>query len=116
MSKALLFAAYTAMSVTGLMLLKIASPALGRGPVARLGWVSLLELGGGATLYIGAFAIWVVILSRVELSIAYPVAVGLTLAVLALASTLVLSETISFGRLLGIGLIFVGITLVVQAP
>jgi multidrug transporter EmrE-like cation transporter len=74
----------------------------------------LLQLGAGALLYIGAFAVWLVILSRMELSIAYPVAVGLTLVFVTVGSTLVLNEAIGVVRLLGIALIFVGITLVVQ--
>lgn len=115
MIKSLLFIAYTATSVVGLILLKIGSPALGRGRVGPVGWVPLLQLGAGALLYIGAFAIWLVILSRTELSIAYPVAVGLTLVFLSIASTLVLNEAIGAARLLGIALIFVGITLVAQA-
>jgi multidrug transporter EmrE-like cation transporter len=113
--KTLLFAAYTAMSVTGLILLKIGSPALSRALAGQVGWVPLLQLGTGALLYIGAFAVWVVILSRIELSIAYPVAVGLTLVFLSIGSTLVLNEAIATVRLLGIALIFAGITLVVQA-
>jgi multidrug transporter EmrE-like cation transporter len=116
MTKTLLFAAYTAMSVTGLILLKIASPALGRGLAGQVGWMPLLQLGVGALLYVGAFAIWLVILSRVELSIAYPVAVGLTLVFLSIASTLVLNEAIGAVRLLGIALIFVGIAFVVRVP
>jgi multidrug transporter EmrE-like cation transporter len=50
-----------------------------------------------------------------ELSIAYPIAIGLTLVFSTLASWLVLSETISVLRLLGMLLIFIGIVVIARS-
>jgi drug/metabolite transporter (DMT)-like permease len=108
-----LFAAYTASSVIGLLLLKHALP--------HIGWQTgfsftapVLLLGLGACLYIASFAVWLVILARHELSAAYPAAIGLTLAFSTIGAALLLSEPLSPLRLVGIALIFIGILLVTR--
>jgi drug/metabolite transporter (DMT)-like permease len=110
-----LFAAYTASSVIGLLLLKYALP------LARIDWQtgvpavgSLLLVASGACLYIASFAVWLVILARHELSTAYPAAIGLTLAFSTIGAALALGEPLSPPRLLGIIVIFVGILLVTR--
>jgi multidrug transporter EmrE-like cation transporter len=110
-----LFAAYTASSVVGLLLLKHAMP------LARMGWQGGLWLSGatallglGACLYIASFFVWLVILARHELSAAYPAAIGLTLAFSTVGAAVFLSESLSPLRLAGIVLIFVGILLVTR--
>ncbi len=110
-----LFAAYTAASVIGLLLLKHALP------VARIEWQTGLPitpstgmLALGACLYIASFMIWLVILARHELSSAYPTAIGLTLVFSTVGATLLLGESLSALRVAGIGLIFLGIFLVTR--
>ena len=89
MTDVVLFAAYTASSVIGLLLL-------------------------GASLYVASFAVWLVILARHELSSAYPAAIGLTLAFSTLGAVLLLNEALNVARLVGIALIFLGIFLVTR--
>jgi multidrug transporter EmrE-like cation transporter len=114
MTNACLFAIYTAMSVLGLLLIKIGAPALRNlragGLQAVTDWLPLIQLGLGSIFYIGAFAVWILIISRVNLTVAYPVAVGLTLSCLTLAGVLVLNETVG-----PVQLIFAGILLVTRA-
>lgn len=117
MINAALLGAYTAMSVVGLLLLKLGAPALrqlGNG-LDKVAWTPLLQICIGAALYIGAFAVWLVILSRIELAVAYPVAIGLTLVFLSLASVLLLKESIGAMHFAGIVFIFLGIVMVTRA-
>ena len=76
---------------------------------------SLLLLAVGASLYVLSFLIWMIILSRNELSIVYPLMIGLTLATTTLVSWLILKEAIDLFRLSGILVIFVGIVLISQS-
>jgi len=110
-----LFAAYTASSVIGLLLVKHALPFV------RVEWqngfavtASVLLLLLGAGLYIASFAIWLVILARHELSVAYPTAIGLTLAFSTVGAAVYLAEPLSLLRFSGIILIFLGIFLVTR--
>jgi multidrug transporter EmrE-like cation transporter len=114
MSNALLFAAYTAMSVVGLILMRLGLPAISRDGFNQASWAPFLEVGAGAALYLGAFAVWLVILSRIELSVAYPVAIGLTLVFVSVSGALLLKESIDLSRVLGIVLILAGITVVAR--
>lgn len=71
-----------------------------------------LAFSGGAALYVTSFLVWLVILSRNELSFAYPVAVGLTLLFSSLVASLVLQEAMSWTRIVGIVVIFAGVWMV----
>jgi multidrug transporter EmrE-like cation transporter len=114
MKDAFLFAAYTAMSVIGLVLMRLGLPAIPRDGFNQASWASFLEVGTGAALYLGAFAVWLVILSRIELSVAYPVAIGLTLVFVSASSAVLLNESIDPNRVLGIVLILAGISIVAR--
>jgi multidrug transporter EmrE-like cation transporter len=114
MTNVLLFAGYTAMSVVGLVLMRLGLPAISRDGFGQASWAPLLEVGAGATLYLGAFAVWLAILSRIELSVAYPVAIGLTLVFVSVSSAVLLKEPVDLGRALGIVLILAGISVVAR--
>jgi multidrug transporter EmrE-like cation transporter len=62
-----------------------------------------------AALYIGSFAVWLVILGRNELSVAYPIAIGLTLAFSTCTTGVMLGEVLTAWRIGGIALVFLGI-------
>lgn len=117
MTNVALIAAYAALSVAGLLLLKLGAPALrdSVSGLAHLPLKPLVQVAAGGILYVASFALWVAILSRVDLAIAYPVSIGLTLALLAAVSAFVLKESLGLTHLLGIGLIFAGIVLVTRA-
>ena len=112
----ILFLTYTVTSVTGLILLK-AHLADARVFFAKAELVALpvLFVCTGATLYVASFAIWLVVLQRNELSVAYPAAIGLTLVFSTLAAGVFLGETLSTRRVVGIAIIFVGIWIVTRS-
>lgn len=114
MKDTFLFAAYTVMSVVGLVLMRLGLPATSREGFDQASWASILQVGGGAALYLGAFAVWLLILSRIELSIAYPIAIGLTLVLVSLSGALILKEPIDLGRILGCFLILAGIIIIAR--
>ena len=110
------FAGYVVLGVVGLLLLRanlstaatlVRSGELVRGPVL----LAVL----GALSYGASFVLWLVVLARVPLSVAYPIAVGVTLAFSTLFAWLLLREPMSLRLLLGIAMIFLGVTLVSTA-
>jgi multidrug transporter EmrE-like cation transporter len=111
-----LFAGYTIGSVVSLILIKQwLAPALagwrtGVGMTAPSLWVAL-----GICLYVLSFLTWMVILARNELSLAYPIAIGLTLAFSGVAAVIFLGEAVSITRIAGMLLILVGIAFVVRS-
>ena len=110
------FSGYVVLGVLGLVLLRahldtaatlFRSGELIRGPV-------LLALVGVLS-YAASFVLWLVVLARVPLSVAYPVAVGVTIAFSTLFAWLLLREPMSLRLLLGLVLIVAGVTLVSTA-
>ena len=104
---------YSIASVAGLGLLKYGLPAL--FAILRTGSGSLTGLVpaiGGGLLYIGSFGVWLVILNRLPLSSAYPIAIGSTLALSTVVAGLMLGETITWMKASGLGLILLGILVV----
>jgi drug/metabolite transporter (DMT)-like permease len=109
-----LYLGYTLGSVAGLLILKVNLPIAKQALYGNVFWASIVYVGVGAVLYIIGFALWLGILSRNELSVAYPTAIGLTLVISTLASWLILGETVSGARMGGMLLIFGGIILIAQ--
>lgn len=69
---------------------------------------------GGLVLYFGAALVWLVVLSRVEVSLAYPF-VGLGFIVTMLLGWSLLGETLSLPRLLGTLLIAGGVVVLARS-
>ncbi len=115
-SDAALIGAYTLASTAAIMIIKqYARPAietwrLGPGLSAPLALLAL-----GAALYGLSFLLWMFILSRTELSIAYPVVIGATLMATTLGSWLLLKEPVHALRLAGIAVIFLGVIIVTRS-
>jgi drug/metabolite transporter (DMT)-like permease len=110
------FAGYVVLGVLGLVLLRanlasagtlVRSGELMRGPVVLA--------AVGALSYAASFLLWLIVLAKVPLSIAYPIAVGVTILVSTLFAWLVLRETMSLRLVLGMVLIVGGVTLVSTA-
>jgi multidrug transporter EmrE-like cation transporter len=101
-----LFATQIIASVAGLMLAKQWLPhlrhawALGSGLLQPVAMVAT-----GAGLYALSFCLWLVILSRIELSVAYPIYIAATMLLTALGAALFLGESLTV--LKTIGMIFV---------
>jgi multidrug transporter EmrE-like cation transporter len=69
---------------------------------------AFLQFTCGFVLYVMSFGVWIVILARFPLSMAYPVAIGLTMAGSAVAAIVVLNEAFGALKLFGFILIFGG--------
>jgi multidrug transporter EmrE-like cation transporter len=112
----LLFGIYAIGSVTSLLLIKHWLPlAQATFRTVELFAVPNLLVCGGAILYVVSFLIWMVILTRNDLTVAYPIAVGLTLLLSTIGATMLLNEPVSAMRVAGVVLIFAGIVTVVRS-
>ena len=69
---------------------------------------------GGLACYALSVVIWVVALSRVDVSIAYPM-LSVGYVVNALLAIWLFGEVVSMQRWLGIGVILIGVTLVARS-
>ena len=68
----------------------------------------------GFVLYFFAAMNWLVVLSRVDVSMAYPFA-GLSFVITVVLGGLLLGETVGVGRLLGLGLVVLGICILARS-
>ena len=113
--------------LTGVLLNAVAQLLLkaGAGSVGRIdGWRALRDaapalithpgIGGGLLCYVISVVVWVVALSRVDVSIAYPM-LSVGYVVNALLAMWLFGETVSVQRWLGIGVILVGVALVARS-
>jgi multidrug transporter EmrE-like cation transporter len=107
--------AYALFSTAAILLVKqFVPPALAAWRVAPGMSAPMALVALGASLYVVSFLLWMAILSRNELSVVYPVLIGVTLALTTLAAWLLFKESIPMLRLAGIGLIFFGVVLVTR--
>jgi len=103
------------------LLLKAGTNALGVITLTRENWAG--EFGrmasephflGGALCYAISLVVWIIGLSRVPVSIAYPM-LSLGYVVNAIAAHYLLGESVTVARWLGIGFIIVGVWLVARS-
>jgi multidrug transporter EmrE-like cation transporter len=110
-----LLAVYCVMNVVGLLLVKAhilaAKDALQTGAYYS---PPVLFLLAGLTLYVASFLTWIGVLARLDLSVAYPTAIGLTLIFSTLGAIYLLGEPVGPIRFAGIALIMGGIMLVIR--
>jgi len=111
----LLFAAFTVATSGGLLLFKHAWPGF-QAAIASGDWLSrsALLVAVGAALYATSFLLWLVIASKLDLTIAYPVAIGLSLVAITTGAVLWLGESMTLWRGAGALLIVAGIALIVR--
>ena len=69
---------------------------------------------GGAALLAVTFVIWVWLLSRMQLNIAYPIAVSFQILLLSTASWFLVKESLSPVQIIGIGVIIFGTFLILK--
>jgi multidrug transporter EmrE-like cation transporter len=100
----LLLVLYACTSVTALTLIK----AGGHQPP------NLLHMGLGASLYVCSFLMWIFILTKAELTVAFPMSVGLTILGTTLAGAAIFGETLTVPRLAGAGCVLLGAFLVTR--
>jgi multidrug transporter EmrE-like cation transporter len=84
--------------------------------IAPVGWKLATEphVVAGLGCYVISVVIWVLALSRVEVSIAYPM-LSVGYVVNALAAWYLFGEAVTVSRLVGIAIIIVGVTIVARS-
>ena len=108
-----LFAVYALLSAGGLVLFKLggrdAAQELGRtGFSVSLSWKMLL----GIFCYLCSFLLWLVIVSRTQLTFAMPLSVGVVNILVFLGSARFLGEQITPTKILGLAVIVLGLFLI----
>jgi multidrug transporter EmrE-like cation transporter len=102
--------------VVGVLLLKANIPAA-TSAVRQSHYVSspvgLIALGGA--FYASSFLCWLFILNRTPVARAYPIAIGITMALTTLGAVAVLSERLSLRDIAGIAIIFIGVVVLARA-
>ena len=103
------------------LLLKAGTNAVGvfafsRDNIAPMGWKLATEphILGGLTCYIVSVVVWIMALSRVEVSIAYPM-LSIGYVVNAIAAWYLFGEALTATRSIGIGIIIVGVYMVARS-
>ena len=108
-----LFSVYALLSAGGLVLFKLggrdAALELGRtGFSVSLSWKMLL----GIFCYLCSFLLWLVIVSRTQLTFAMPLSVGVVNILVFLGSARFLGEQITPTKILGLAVIVLGLFLI----
>lgn len=70
---------------------------------------------GGVLLMILSFLLWLFILSRLQINIAYPITIGLQTVLIAVASWFLFKEYLAFYQILGIAVVILGIFLILKS-
>ncbi len=103
------------------LLLKAGTNAVGAIHLTADNWLSTgvklatqLPILGGLTCYVVSVLVWIIGLSRVDVTIAYPM-LSLGYIINALGAWYFLGEIVSMQRLLGIGVIIVGVILLARS-
>ena len=103
------------------LLLKAGTNSIGvfefsRENVVPIGWQLVTEphIIGGLGCYVISVAVWIMALSRVEVSIAYPL-LSVGYVVNALAAWYLFGEAVTPMRLIGIGIIILGVCVVTRS-
>lgn len=103
------------------LLLKAGTNSVGvfefsRDNIAPIGWKLATEphIGGGLACYVISVVVWIMALSRVEVSIAYPM-LSVGYVINALAAWYLFGEAVTATRLAGIGVIIVGVYMVARS-
>ena len=110
-----LFLLFTGCSAAGLLLFKHGWPRFFTALNDGSAWASLAILPAvGAALYAVSFLVWLVIVTRLPLTVAYPVAIGLSLVAVTIGAVVWLGEPLSAIRMLGAALVLAGIALIVR--
>jgi multidrug transporter EmrE-like cation transporter len=109
------------LNATAQLLLKAGTNSIGhfafsRDNILPVGWQLATEphILGGLTCYVISVVVWILALSRVEVSIAYPM-LSIGYVVNALAAWYLFGEAVSVSRLVGIGIIIIGVYVVARS-
>lgn len=73
-----------------------------------------LPIIGGLTCYVVSVVVWIIVLSRADVGVAYPM-ISLGYVLTALGAWYFLGESFSLQRIVAIGVIIVGVALLVRS-
>lgn len=109
----LLFIVYVFLSVGGLILFKLGSNGLklninSTGLNMSINWLVIC----GILFYMCSFVLWLVIVSKMNLSIAMPIQVGVVNILVLIAAAVILKESISIMQWVGTIVVIFGLFLV----
>jgi multidrug transporter EmrE-like cation transporter len=109
------------LNATAQLLLKAGTNAVGafafsRDNILPVGFRLVTEphIAGGLACYVISVVVWIMALSRVEVSIAYPM-LSIGYVVNAIAAWYLFGEAVSLTRLVGIGIIIIGVYIVARS-
>lgn len=109
------------LNATAQLLLKAGTNVLGVITFTRENWPDVVwrmstqpYFAAGAACYVLSLFVWIVGLSRVPVSTAYPL-LSVGYIINAIAAHYLLGETVTLGRWLGIGFIVIGVWLVARS-
>lgn len=113
MSSFLLLLLHGALGSLGLALMKLhLAPARSCVLSGTLLDNSVMLAAAGIGLYVASFLLWLTIVTKMPLTYAYPMSVGITLLATSLLAIFFLAETISLFRLIGMAMILLGVVIV----
>jgi multidrug transporter EmrE-like cation transporter len=109
------------LNATAQLLLKKGTNAVGAIHLTAENWFSIgvqlatqLPIIGGLTCYVVSVLVWIIGLSRVDVTIAYPL-LSIGYIVNAVGAWYFLGEIMSLQRMLAIGVIIIGVALLVKS-
>jgi multidrug transporter EmrE-like cation transporter len=90
--------------------------AFSRENIQPVGWQLATEphILGGMTCYVISLVVWIMALSRVEVSIAYPM-LSIGYIVNAIGAWYLLGEAVTLPRIIGIGIIVLGVYILARS-
>ena len=112
MLKFLMFMSYGLCSGLGLILLKMAVSDLQFSIKNMILLAGSLKFVLGFGLYVAGFLLWLLILSKYRLNVAFPIAMSIFFTISSLGSYFVLAEPFNLRHILGIVLCFCGIVFI----
>ena len=109
----LLFALYVCLSAGGLILFKMGASDMNIHVTAaifsvQLSWKMIL----GIICYGCSFILWLFIVSKMNLSIAMPLSVGIVNILVLVGSSVFLGETVTVAQWIGVGIIVIGLAII----
>lgn len=112
LSNFIVFISYALCSGCGLIILKIAMSKNELSVTTLKHIVLSSQFWIGFSLYLCGFLLWMFILAKFKLNVAFPIAMSLFFIVSSLGSYFILGEHLSVRHIFGIGICFFGILLI----
>ena len=109
----ILFALYVCLSAGGLILFKMGAGDMSIHVTSAIfsiqfSWKMIL----GIVCYGCSFILWLVVVSKMNLSIAMPLSVGIVNVLVLLGSLVFLGETVTVAQWIGVGIVFIGLAII----